>query len=90
VFVQYGILQIRRGLRCRHLHFLAQKALDFSKFMVCPHREGGYSSANIFYTRGKGLNFLLFGRMSFMDGPLCLLDSVPVPYNFQLMLLAIS
>jgi len=30
-----------RGLfRCARPHFLAQKKLDFSKFMVCPHGQG--------------------------------------------------
>jgi len=46
--------------------------------MVCPHGQGGrggWASADILRTRGKvGSIFHDFVRMSFMDGPLGLLD----------------
>jgi len=39
--------------------FFAQKSLDFLKFMMCPHGEGG-----------KGSIFYDFVRMSLIDGSL--------------------
>jgi len=33
-----------RGFRWGRPHFLAQKTPEFSKFMVCPHGQGGRGS----------------------------------------------
>jgi len=55
-----GVCPVRtRGegfFRCGRPHFLVQKTLDFSKFMVCPHGQGE-------------VNFCDFVQTSFMDGP---------------------
>jgi len=41
-FVQYRHFSDNRGFfRCGRPHFLVQKTSDFSKFMVCPLRQGG-------------------------------------------------
>jgi len=45
-----------------------QETKDFSKFMACPHGQGGLSKKDIFRTRGKRINFsrfcadVLYGR----------------------------
>jgi len=31
----------RKFLRCWRPHFLVQKTMDFLKFLVCPHGQGG-------------------------------------------------
>jgi len=52
--------------------FWCKKASDFSKFMVCPHRqgEGGGEPVRIFCGQGwRGVNFSRFVRTFFMDGP---------------------
>jgi len=53
----------RRG----RLHFLEQKTLDFSKFLVCPHGQGGFSQCG----QGKrGGNFSRFCANVFYGRPL--------------------
>jgi len=50
-----GILQMQTSA-----FFLAQKTLDFSKFMVCPHGQGGRGFdpvLSFFGKDGKGVNF---------------------------------
>jgi len=68
---------------CGRPHFLAQKILDFLKFMVCPHGQGGrgeLSRADIFRTRGEGVNFfaILYGRLLWM--PLTLNLTISMVY----------
>jgi len=56
--------------RCGRPHFLAQKTLDFLKFIVCPHGQGGGRSGQC--GQGVGSIFRDFVRTSFMDGPLAI------------------
>jgi len=46
--------------KCGRPHFLAQKTKDFSKFMVCPHEQGGRVNFPIFRD---------FVRKPFMEAP---------------------
>jgi len=49
------------------------KIPDFSKFMVCPHGQGGRGVKAVrtfFGQKGMGSIFRKFLRTSFMDGPL--------------------
>jgi len=55
-----GILQMRTP------HFLVQKRSNFSKFLVCPHGQGGWGSSDIL--RRRMSIFRDFVRTSFMDG----------------------
>jgi len=62
--VEKGVLQMRTS------QFLEQKASDFSKFIVCPHGQGGrrLSQCGHFLDKG-GSVFFDFVRTSFVDGP---------------------
>jgi len=51
---------------CGGLHFLKQKTSDFSKFMVCPHRQGWREIDHC--GQGKGVNFLWL-RANVFYGP---------------------
>jgi len=56
--------------RCERPRFLAQKTPDFSKFMVCPHRQGGgREGVEPVRTRG-GVNFSWFCADVFYRQPL--------------------
>jgi len=61
----------RSYFRCRCPHFLVQKTLEFSKFMVCGHgQEGrGLSHCGHFADKGEGSIFRDFVRTLFMDDP---------------------
>jgi len=52
--------------RCGRPQFLEQKTSDFSKFMVCPHGQGGFSQRE---QEGGGAIFRDFVQTSFMDDP---------------------
>jgi len=46
--------------RCGRPHFLEKKTSDFSKFMVCPHGQGGLSQCGDFAdTIGGGQVFAI-------------------------------
>jgi len=61
-----------RFFRCGRPSFLAQKSLDFSKFMLCLHGQGekGVEPGQTFCVQGEGSIFRDFVRTSFMEGPL--------------------
>jgi len=47
------------------------KTLIFSKLMVCPHGQGGFSQCGPFaYKEGGGVNFSRFCAEAFMNGSL--------------------
>jgi len=53
----------RGFFRCGHLHFLAQKTLDFLKFMVFPHiQEGGGLSQCGYFADKKAHFFVIMCR----------------------------
>jgi len=58
-----GFIQCGQGgegfFRCGRPYFLLQKTSDFSKFMVCPHRQGG---RRINFVRTSFTDGLFFGR----------------------------
>jgi len=59
--------------RCRCPNFLVQKTSDFSKFLVCQHRQGGLSKCGHFSDKEGGkVNFVT----SFMEGPLLKIVSI--------------
>jgi len=51
-----------RFFRCGHQHFLVQKNLDFSKFSVCPHGQGGKGGLSQYghFSDKEGLGTHLF------------------------------
>jgi len=51
-------------------HFGA-KNFGFLKFLVCLHGQGDKASADNFWRKGRGSNFLDFLQTFFMDGSLC-------------------
>jgi len=55
----------RGFFRCGRPHFLAQKTSDISKFMVCPHGQGGFSQCGHFVDKWEEGQFfaILCGRL---------------------------
>jgi len=51
------ILPTRRVFQMRTSAILVQETLDFLKFMVCMHGQGGRTSAIFCGQGGKGVNF---------------------------------
>jgi len=64
-FVQCGHFADKGGsLQLRTPHFLAQKPSNFSKFMVCPRREGGCPVRTFCGQKERGQFFaFLCGRL---------------------------
>jgi len=62
----------RRGSSHADVHtFRLKKTPDFSKFMVCPHEQGGLSQCGHFAAKGeRRVIFHDFVRTPFVDGPL--------------------
>jgi len=58
-----GVLPMRTSI------FLVQKLSGFSKFMMCPHGQGGFSQCGHFSDKGEGSIFRDFVWTSFMNGP---------------------
>jgi len=52
--------------------FWCKKTLDFTKFIVCPHGQGGWTSATFCRQRARGSIFNGFVRTSFMEDPFIL------------------
>jgi len=46
------------------------KTAEFSKFKVCPHRQGGLSQCRHFVDKEVGVNFLRFSADVFYGRPL--------------------
>jgi len=65
------IFRTRGVLQMRTFALLEVKSSDFSKFMMCPHGQGGkgWTSADILRTKGEGSIFRDFVRTSFMEAP---------------------
>jgi len=71
VLIFFG--QRGRGFfKCGHPHVLVQKTTIFSKFMVCPHGQGGreVEPVRIFFGQGGRVYFLQFCADVFYGRPL--------------------
>jgi len=48
--------------RCGRPYFLVKKSSGFSKFMICPHRQGRLNQCEHFSDRGGQFFAILYGR----------------------------
>jgi len=67
----WTFFRTKGGLQKRTSALFGAKTSDFSKFMMCPHGQGGegFEPMRTFFGEGGGSIFRDFVRTSFMDSP---------------------